>query len=213
MFVFQASSSLVTASSSVVRLENGAQACNVFWQVDQFGDAGSGSTFVGTIMALTSATLDSTATVQGRVLARNAAVTLDANTITIPATCKTGLVATTTTTTAAGSTSTTSPGATATTTPGGSGGTAAGTAGTTGTGTGTTPAGGSTTSGATGTGGTGVVPAGFPHTGFGGAAHSSDRARSCWVRVAPGRSGRGDAPSPSGVAVLLPDRVTTDGRG
>ena len=112
VFVFQASSSLVTASSSVVRLENGAQACNVFWQVTSSATLGSGSTFVGTIMALTSATLDSTATVQGRVLARNAAVTLDANTITIPATCKTGLVATTTTTTAAGSTSTTSPGAT-----------------------------------------------------------------------------------------------------
>ena len=84
MFVFQASSDLITASNSVVQLENGAQACNVFWQVGSSATLDSASTFVGTIMALTSATLDTGATVQGRVLARNGAVTLDANTITTP---------------------------------------------------------------------------------------------------------------------------------
>ena len=112
VFIFQASSTLVTASNSVVRLENGAQACNVFWQVGSSATLGTGSTFVGTIMANQSATLNSTATVQGRVLALNAAVTLDANTITLPSTCKTGLVSPTTTTT------TTSPGTTPTTAPG-----------------------------------------------------------------------------------------------
>jgi hypothetical protein len=216
VFVFQASSTLVTAAGSVVRLENGAQACNVFWQVTSSATLGSSSSFVGTIMALTTATLDSTATVQGRVLARNAAVNLDANTIIVPSTCKTGLVATTTTTTSSpGSTSTTAPGATSTTSPGGSGGTAAGTAGTTGTGTGTgaTPAaGGSTTSGATGAGGTGVVPAGFPHTGLGGAAHSSDR-----ELIVLGAVILAGAAGAISLAVrrrrLLPDGVRTDGRG
>ena len=87
VFVFQASSDLVTASNSVVQLENGAQACNVFWEVGSSATLGSSSTFVGTLMALTSATLNTGATVQGRILARNGAVTLDHNTITVPSTC------------------------------------------------------------------------------------------------------------------------------
>ena len=112
VFVFQASSSLVTASNSVVQLENGAQACNVFWQVGSSATLNSASTFVGTIMALTSATLNAGATVQGRVLARNGAVTLDANTITIPTTCTVTTPTTTTTTPTGGtgsSTATTAP--------------------------------------------------------------------------------------------------------
>ena len=163
VYIFQASSSLVTASGSVVELENGANACNVFWTVGSSATLGSGSTFVGTLMALTSATVDSTATVSGRVLAQTAAVTLDANTITVPPAC-----ATTTTTT------TTTPGTATTVTPGGSGG-AGGVGGTAAgsTGTGTTGAGSGTTA-AGGTTGTGVVPLGFPHTGLGGAAHARD---------------------------------------
>ena len=152
VFVFQASSSLVTASNSVVQLENGAQACNVFWQVSSSATLNSSSTFVGTIMALDSITLDSGATVQGRVLARDGAVTLDANTITVPPACS-AAASTTTTTTA--------------TTPAGLGGTA-------------TPHGSITTTGSIGSGegstgsgsAAGVVPVGSPHTGFGGAAHS-----------------------------------------
>ncbi len=97
VFVFQASSSLVTASHSVVRLVNGAQACNVFWVVSSSATLGSASTFVGNIMALTSATLDSKATVQGRVLVRNGEVSLDANTITAPTACTVATPTTTTT--------------------------------------------------------------------------------------------------------------------
>ena len=82
VFIFQASSTLVTASSSVVQLTGGAQACNVFWQVGSSATLGSSSTFVGTIMALTAVGLDTGATMDGRALARNAAVTLDQNTIT-----------------------------------------------------------------------------------------------------------------------------------
>ena len=87
VFVFQASSSLVTATSSVVELENGALACNVFWQVGSSATLGGSSTFVGTIMAADSDTLGTGATVQGRVLAETGDVTLDADTITAPPAC------------------------------------------------------------------------------------------------------------------------------
>jgi hypothetical protein len=76
VWIFQATSSLVTASSSRVRLINGASSCNVFWQVTSSATLGSGSTFVGTIMALTSITMNSGVTMHGRALARNGQVTL-----------------------------------------------------------------------------------------------------------------------------------------
>jgi len=164
VFVLQAASDLITASGSVVQLTNGAQACHVYWVVRSSATLGSSSTFVGTLMALTSATLDTGATVQGRILAENALVTLDANTITTPSACTATTVATVTPTTTAGTTATgvVGPGG-ASTTPGsttptsaytGSGGTAAG----------ATPGAGAATSAA-------VVPSGSPATGLGGSAH------------------------------------------
>lgn len=82
VWVFQATSDLVTASSSSVNLINGASACNVFWQVTSSATLGTGSTFVGTILALTSITLNSGVSVNGRALARNGDVTLINDTIT-----------------------------------------------------------------------------------------------------------------------------------
>jgi hypothetical protein len=76
VWIFQATSALVTASSSKVKLINGASSCNVFWQVTSSATLGSGSTFVGTIMALTSITINSGVTVHGRALARNGEVSL-----------------------------------------------------------------------------------------------------------------------------------------
>jgi hypothetical protein len=81
VFIFQMQSTLVTASNSVVLLINGTHACNVFWQVGSSATIGTGSSFVGTILALTSITVTTGATVDGRLLARNGAVTLDTNTI------------------------------------------------------------------------------------------------------------------------------------
>ncbi|MFA5775903.1 MAG: ice-binding family protein, partial [Ilumatobacteraceae bacterium] len=112
VFIFQAGSSLTTASGSSVVLINGAQACNVFWQVGSSATLGTGSSFVGTIVALTSITLTTSATMSGRALARNGAVTLDTNTITRPS-C---VAAPATTTTTAATTTTTTPTATTTTT-------------------------------------------------------------------------------------------------
>jgi LPXTG-motif cell wall-anchored protein len=81
VFIFQAGSTLTTASSSVVQLINGAQACNVFWQVGSSATFGTSSNFIGHVLALTSITATTGATFHGQLLARNGAVTLDANTI------------------------------------------------------------------------------------------------------------------------------------
>ena len=93
VWIFQATSDLVTPSSSTVALINGASPCNVFWQVTSSAALGSGSTMVGTILALSSITMASGVTVNGRALARNGTVTLDNDTITRP-TCAAAVAAT-----------------------------------------------------------------------------------------------------------------------
>jgi len=82
VFIFQIGSTLITGSNTTVSLVNGAQACNVFWQVGSSATLGTGTRFVGTIMASASITANTAATIHGRLLARTAAVTLDTNTIT-----------------------------------------------------------------------------------------------------------------------------------
>lgn len=77
VFVIQAPSSLTTGSGSRVSLVNGAQACNVFWQVSSSASLGTTSGFAGTILALTSVSVGTGATIDGRALARNGSVTLD----------------------------------------------------------------------------------------------------------------------------------------
>lgn len=81
VFIFQVGSSLTTASGSSVNLINGAQPCNVFWQIGASATLGTGSTFVGNTMALTSLSLNDSVTVQGRLMARNGAVTLINDTV------------------------------------------------------------------------------------------------------------------------------------
>ena len=107
VFVFQAGSGLTTASASQVILENDAQACNVFWQVGSSATLGSGSSFIGTIMASASVTLGSTAVVSGRLLAHTGDVTLISNTVTVP-TCTSTTASTPASTTTTSTTSTTS---------------------------------------------------------------------------------------------------------
>ena len=84
VFIVQAGSTLITASDSSILLVNGAQACNVFWVVGSSATLGTGSDFVGNVLAYMSITADTGATVDGRLLAENGAVTLDGNTITMP---------------------------------------------------------------------------------------------------------------------------------
>jgi Ice-binding-like len=84
VFVFQLGSTLTTAVGSRVSLINGAQPCNVYWQVGSSATLGTTSTFAGTIMALTSVTIDNGVDVVGRALARNGAVTMIDDTIAAP---------------------------------------------------------------------------------------------------------------------------------
>jgi len=84
-FLFKIGSTLTTASgSSVVLINSPGSACppNLNWQVGSSATLGTGSTFRGNILALTSITLTTGAGLTGRALARNGAVTLDSNTIT-----------------------------------------------------------------------------------------------------------------------------------
>jgi Ice-binding-like len=90
VFIFQIGSTLTTASASSVLLTNGASACNVFWQVGSAATGatlGTGTAFAGNILALTSITVNTGASISGRALARNGAVTLDDSHITKPANC------------------------------------------------------------------------------------------------------------------------------
>lgn len=77
VFIFQTNSTLITGSGSTVTLINGAQQCNVFWQVGSSATLGTGSVFAGNILALTSIAVTSGVTVHGRALARTGEVTLD----------------------------------------------------------------------------------------------------------------------------------------
>ena len=86
VFIFQAGSTLITEVGSEVVLINGAQACNIFWQVGSSATLKTDSIFKGNILALTDISLQNGANVEGRLLARNGAVTLIGNTIT-KATC------------------------------------------------------------------------------------------------------------------------------
>ncbi len=81
VFIFQAGSTLITAPGSSVALINGASACNVYWQIGSSATLDTSTSFKGTILALTSIGLKTGATLEGRALARNGAVTLDTNVI------------------------------------------------------------------------------------------------------------------------------------
>jgi hypothetical protein len=84
VFIFQIASTLITATASRIAMINGAQPCHVYWQVGSSATLGTTSVFKGTILALTSITVKTGATVEGRALARNGAVTLDNNVFTTP---------------------------------------------------------------------------------------------------------------------------------
>jgi hypothetical protein len=86
-----APTTLVTANSSRVILIGGAQPCNVFWRVTSSATIAPSTTFIGTIMANIAITMQTGATLNGRALARTAAVTLDTNRIIQPSGCGYGV--------------------------------------------------------------------------------------------------------------------------
>jgi hypothetical protein len=84
VFVFQIASGLTVNSTSGIVLSGGAQATNVFWQVGSSATLGVGSAFKGTILALTSISIATGATLDGRALAQHGGVTLQSNAIVAP---------------------------------------------------------------------------------------------------------------------------------
>jgi hypothetical protein len=83
-WLFQTTSTLTTASNSAVVLENGAAACNgnnVTWKVGSSATVGSGSSFVGNILANTSITFNAGASSAGSLYAHTGAVTLDSSNV------------------------------------------------------------------------------------------------------------------------------------
>jgi len=82
VFVFQIGTSLTTASNSSVVFSNSLADVNVYWQVGSSATLGTTTAFEGNILALSSITLNTGATIGcGSALARNGAVTLDDNVI------------------------------------------------------------------------------------------------------------------------------------
>lgn len=79
LFVFQIGSTLTTASNSSIVTTNG-DVPNVFFQVGSSATLGTGTQFLGNILALTSITLTTGANIKcGRALAQNGTVTMDTN--------------------------------------------------------------------------------------------------------------------------------------
>ena len=69
VFIFKSASTLITGSASSVNMINGGQSCRVYWQLGSSATLGSGSTFVGNILAQQSISVNNAVTVDGRLLA------------------------------------------------------------------------------------------------------------------------------------------------
>jgi hypothetical protein len=82
VFIFQIASALTVTSGRQVILSGGAQAANVYWQVGSSATLGTTSSFAGTILAQASISLKTGATLNGRALVRDGAVTMQSNDVT-----------------------------------------------------------------------------------------------------------------------------------
>ncbi len=84
IFIIQIASTLTTTTGRKIILRGNANASKIFWQVGTSATLGATSIFKGTIMANQSISLNTGATVEGRLFARTAQVTLAGNTIVKP---------------------------------------------------------------------------------------------------------------------------------
>ena len=91
VWVFRIGSTLTTASGSSVVFSGGVgNACAVQWRVGSSATLGTTTSFVGNILAQASITLNNGASLVGRALARTGAVTLDANNVAAFTACGAG---------------------------------------------------------------------------------------------------------------------------
>lgn len=83
VWIFQIASTLTSATNSSVVMRKGGRAGNVFWQVGSGATLGTGTAFIGNILAYSSITMNTAANLSGRALAREA-VTMDGNNMRVP---------------------------------------------------------------------------------------------------------------------------------
>ena len=79
VWIFKSASALTTSGEASVV---GGDPCNVWWRVVSSATIGTSTVFTGNILALTSISMATSASLNGRALAQTGAVTLDTNTIT-----------------------------------------------------------------------------------------------------------------------------------
>lgn len=80
-WIFQIGSTLTTPDGAAVTVIGGGSACNVFWQIGSSATIGKTNSFGGNLIAFESITVKTGSSIKGRALARNGAVTLDANSV------------------------------------------------------------------------------------------------------------------------------------
>ncbi len=83
VFIFQVGSALTTASASQILMINGGQSCNVFWQIGSSATMGTGSSFLGNVLASSSVTMTTGSSSTGRLIGLTGAVTLDGTTVNV----------------------------------------------------------------------------------------------------------------------------------
>jgi hypothetical protein len=84
VWIFQVAQNLTVSSAAKVLLAGGALSKNVFWQVAGLVDLGTTAHFEGVVLTQTSITLQTGASINGRLLAQTA-VNIDGSTVVEPA--------------------------------------------------------------------------------------------------------------------------------
>lgn len=79
VWVFQTGSTLNTASDSTVSVINGGDVLRVFWKVGSSASFGTGTRMIGNVIADASISMATGATLTGRAMALNGAVTMNTN--------------------------------------------------------------------------------------------------------------------------------------
>jgi hypothetical protein len=82
-FTFFVGSALTVNSFAYITLINGAKSCNIFWMVGSSATLGTSSSMQGNVIAAISISMRTSATITGRLICTHA-ISLDTNQVTIP---------------------------------------------------------------------------------------------------------------------------------